>query len=161
MSDNTKQILAITLGTLGLVIGVVATIVAFNARDAANSNEEVTRLVDQRFSQAQARQDALEKKQASDAERLVANLDRGERNLIGKINSNSRSISRIRLKNNNLRSQIRSLSRSYGNLSTRVSSLSTRVTNLQDQAQGDFNTLNTRIDRTNRRFSNQGGGANP
>jgi len=148
MSDSTKQILAITLGTLGLVIGVVAAIVAFNARDAANSNQEVTKLVDQRFTEAQTRQDALEKKQASDAEKLVAGLNRGERNLIGKINGNSRSISRLRQQNNNLKSQVNSLNQ-------KNDSLSTQVTNLQDQAQKNFNSLSGRIDQANQRISNQ------
>ncbi len=96
MSDSTKQVLAITLGTLGLVIGVVATIVAYNAKNAANSNEEVTRLVDQRFAEAQARQDKLEKQQASDAEQLVASLNRGEKSLIGKIDANQKSIAGLK-----------------------------------------------------------------
>jgi chromosome segregation ATPase len=153
MSDSTKQILAITLGALGLAIGIVATVVAYDAKNAADSNEEVTRLVDQRFAAAQARQTALEKKQASQAEKLVAGLTRGEKNLVRKINSNAAAISSLQQQNRRLTSRVNSLA---GDLQ----SLSTEVDDLKAQVQKNFNTLNTRIDKVNQRIDGSGG-ANP
>lgn len=150
MSDATKQILAITLGALGLAIGIVATVVAYDAKNAANSNEEVTRLVDQRFAAAQARQSALEKKQASQAEKLVAGLTAGEKNLVRKINSNAASITALQQQNRKLASRINGLEGDY-------QSLSTEVSDLKSQVQKNFNTLNTRIDKVNQRIGGSGG----
>jgi chromosome segregation ATPase len=154
MSDSTKQILAITLGALGLAIGIVATIVAYDARNAANSNEEVTRLVDKRFAAAQARQSALEKKQASQAEKLVAGLTAGEKNLVRKINSNAASIRTLQQQNRKLTSRVNGLASDY-------QSLSTEVSDLRAQVQKNFNSLNTRIDKVNQRIDRTAGGARP
>jgi polyhydroxyalkanoate synthesis regulator phasin len=150
MSDSTKQILAITLGSLGLVIGIVATVVAYNAKDAAHSNEQVTRLVDQRFTEAQTRQDELEKRQASDAEKLVASLDKGERNLIGRLRANRKALARLAGRVSNLQSQVNSLQNENRDIVNRVD-------NLQVQVRRNFNTLNTRIDKTNQRIKILGG----
>jgi chromosome segregation ATPase len=153
MSDSTKQILAITLGALGLAIGIVATVVAYDAKNAASSNEEVTRLVDQRFAAAQARQNALEKKQASQAEKLVAGLTAGEKNLVRKINSNAAAINSLQQQNRKLNSRVNGLASDY-------QSLSTEVSDLRAQVQKNFNTLNARIDKVNERID-RSGGANP
>lgn len=42
MSSNTKQVLAITLGALGLALGILGTVVAYNAKKAADDNVSVT-----------------------------------------------------------------------------------------------------------------------
>jgi predicted nucleic acid-binding Zn-ribbon protein len=151
MSDNTKQILAITLGTLGLVIGVLAAVVAYNARDAANSDTEVTKLVNERFAEAQVRQDRLEQKQASDAEKLVASLNKGERNAVQRINANRKSLARLRNSTSALQSQVNSLENENRDLVNQLN-------NLQTQVQRNFNTLNSRIDKTNQRINNLAGG---
>lgn len=151
MSDRTKLIVAITLGSLGVALGILGTVVAFDARNEADSNQEVASIVDQRFTEAQARQNRLEKKQASQAEKLVASLTEGEKNLVGKINSNADSISTLQKRVNRQQEQINSLK------STNASQ-SNQISNLQKQIQQNFNSLNDRIDRTNQRISDSGGG---
>jgi chromosome segregation ATPase len=151
MSDRTKLILAITLGSVGLALGALGTIVAFNAKNDVKSNQEVTTVVEQRFAEAQKRQDKLEAKQISGAEKLVRNLSRAEKNQLGKINSNAQSISALRRRVNDQQQQIDSLRSSNRKQATQIS-------NLQKQVQQNFNSLNDRIDRTNQRISNSGGG---
>ena len=155
MSDRTKLILAVTLGALGLALGTLGTIVAFNARDDVNSNQEVTAVVEQRFAEAQKRQDDLEADQVSEAERLVDSLSKTEQNQLGKIDSNSKAISSLRQKVNNQQSQIDALKSTNQQQANQISSL-------QNQVQQNFNSLNNRIDRTNQRIGNQpSGGSNP
>ncbi len=150
MSDNTKQILAITLGSLGLVIGVFATIVAYNAKNASSSNAEVTKLVEQRFTEAQAKQDELEKNQVSQAEKLVQSLDQGEKSLVNKINSNAKQITTLQNQVDRQQNQINSLQSDNKQQANQISSL-------QNQVQSNFNKLNSRIDKTNQRINNSGG----
>lgn len=155
MSDRTKLILAITLGSVGLALGTLGTIVAFNAKNEVKSNQEVATVVEQRFAEAQKRQDELEAKQISGAEKLVKSLSAAEKNQLGKINSNAKSISSLRKRSNNQQQQIDSLKSTNQKQATQIS-------NLQKQVQQNFNSLNNRLDRTKQRSSNQsGGGANP
>ncbi|MBK8295519.1 MAG: hypothetical protein IPK93_12505 [Solirubrobacterales bacterium] len=72
MSSNTKQILAITLGSLGLVLGIFGTITAYNAKQATENDNSVTTEVQTQFAAAQASQDAKEATQVSRAEKLIA-----------------------------------------------------------------------------------------
>ncbi len=95
MSSNSKQVLAITLGSIGLVIGIVAAITAYNAKQTSDDNGNVAARVDQQFAEAQAKQDARDKRQVSDAEKFVARLDSGEKSLIKKINRQSGQISKL------------------------------------------------------------------
>ena len=155
MSDRTKLILAITLGSVGLALGTLGTIVAFNAKDEVKSNQEVATVVEQRFAEAQKRQDDLEAKQISEAERLIDSLSQTEKNQLGKIDSNADSISSLRKQVNNQQDAIDSLKQTNRQQATQIS-------NLQKQVQQNFNSLNNRIDKTNQRISNQsGGGSNP
>ena len=79
MSERTKLILAITLGSLGVALGLLATIVAFNAREEVDSDQQVSRQVDERFAEAQAKQDRREKEQASEAWRMTEATDNRRR----------------------------------------------------------------------------------
>lgn len=143
MSSNTKQVLAITLGSLGLVIGVFAVITAYNAKNAVDDESAVTTQVKEEFAAAQTRQDALEASQASKAEKLIAGLSSSERNLISKISGNSKSIKQLRRKTRSLQQEINSLS-------SRDKELSSEVTQLSNRQQDDFNKLNGRINSTNK-----------
>ncbi len=151
MSDRTKLILAVTLGSVGVALGVLGTIVAFDAKNEADSNQEVAKLVDERFTKAQARQDRIEKKQASQTERLVASLSEEEKSLLRKIDSNTDSISTLQKRVNSQQEQINSLKSTNQKQATQIS-------NLQKQVQQNFNSLSDRIDRTNQRISGSGGG---
>jgi chromosome segregation ATPase len=151
MSDRTKLIIAITLGSLGVALGALGTVVAFNAKSEADSSQQVAGLVDERFAEAQTRQDRLEEKQASQAEKLVANLTDGEKNLVGKIDSNGDSIATLRKRVNSQQEQINALKSTNRKQSNQIS-------NLQKQVQQNFNSLSDRIDRTNQRISGSGGG---
>ena len=148
MSDRTKLILAVTLGSVGLALGILGTVVAFNARNAVRSNQEIASLVRAEFAEAQKRQDQLEESQVSGAEKLVDSLSRSEKNQLGKINSNAKATGRLRRRVNNQQRQIDALKSTTRQLSGQVS-------NLQSQTQKNFNTLNDRIDRTNQRIDNR------
>ena len=155
MSDRTKLILAITLGSVGLALGTLGTIVAFNAKNDVKSNKEVTAVVEQKFADAQKRQDDLENQQVSGAEKLVDSLSKKEKSQLGKINSNANSISSLRNRVNNQQKQIDSLKSTDQQQANQIS-------NLQKQVQQNFNSLNNRIDKTNQRIGNQSsGGSNP
>jgi superoxide dismutase len=155
MSDRSKLILALTLASVGLALGILGTVVAFNAKNEVKSNEEVTAVVEQRFAEAQKRQDDLESKQVSGAEKLVDSLSQTEKKQLGKINSNASSIASLQKQLNNQQKQIDSLKSTNKTQSNQIS-------NLQSQVQKNFNSLNNRIDKTNQRISNQsGGGSNP
>ncbi len=155
MSDRSKLILAITLGAVGLALGTLGTIVAFNAKNELKSNEEVTAVVEQRFAEAQKRQDEVEAQQVSGAEKLVDDLSRAEKNQLGKIDSNASSISSLQKQVSSQQSQIDALKSTNQKQSNQIS-------NLQNQVQQNFNSLNNRIDKTNQRISNQSsGGSSP
>lgn len=153
MSDRTKLILAVTLGSVGLALGVLGTIVAFNTKSEVRSNQEIAQVVEERFADAQKRQDEREASQASEAQKLVDSLSNAEKNLLRKINNNSRSVVALRRRLNNQEQQIQALG-------TTDQQLATRITNLQRQVQRNFNQLSDRIDQLNQRVNrlqNEGG----
>ena len=155
MSDRTKLILAVTLGCVGVALGALGTIVAFNARSEVKSNEAITAVVEQKFAEAQKRQDGLEASQASEAEKLVASLSNAEKNLLRKINSNSRSARALRKRLNNQEQQIQALQLTDQQLSGQLS-------DVQRQVRQDFREVNQRIDRLSQRVNRvQTGGVVP
>jgi chromosome segregation ATPase len=146
MTDRTKLILAITLGSLGLVIGIVAAITAFNAKSEADSDQDVISTVDQRFAEAQAKQDKLEKKQASDAETLVNSLTGKERSLVRQLNKQSKQIK-------NLQQKTRNNANSVDTLSSREREQSNEISNVENQQQSDVNSLNRKINNLTQRVN--------
>ena len=146
MTDRTKLILAITLGSLGLVIGIVAAITAFNAKSEADSDRDVISTVDQRFAEAQAKQDKLEKKQASDAETLVNSLTGKERSLVRQLNKQSKQIK-------NLQQKTRNNANSVDTLSSREREQSNEISNVENQQQSDVNSLNRKINNLTQRVN--------
>ena len=109
MSDRTKLILAVTLGSVGLALGILGTVVAFNARSEAKSNQEITAVVEEQFLDAQKRQDKLEAGRVSKAEKLVANLSADEKSLLRRLNGNVRAIRVMRKRLNSQKQQIQGL----------------------------------------------------
>jgi len=155
MSDRTKLILAITLGSVGLALGTLGTIVAFNAKNEVKSNQEITSVVEAKFAEAQKRQDALEASQVSGAQKLVNSLSLAEKNLIRKINTNAGAIDSNRKRLNSQDRQIKALQATDQQLSS-------QITNLQKQAQKNFNELSDRIDQLVQRINRlQFGAATP
>jgi len=155
MSDRTKLILAITLGSVGLALGILGTIVAFNAKNEVKSNQEITSVVEAKFAEAQKRQDALEASQVSGAQKLVNSLSLAEKNLIRKINTNAGAIDSNRKRLNSQDRQIKALQATDQQLSS-------QITNLQKQAQKNFNELSDRIDQLVQRINRlQFGAATP
>lgn len=149
MSPNTKQVLAITLGTLGLILGIFATVVAYNAKQATENDQNVTTEVQQQFAAAQSAQDAKEATQASRAEKLIAGLSRGEKSLVAKINSNAKGIKKLKKQNKNQNSKINSLKNKTNTLTSRDSELDSELTTLENSQQKDFNSLTKRINNLN------------
>lgn len=144
MTDRTRLILAITLGSLGLVIGIVAAITAFNAKSEADSEKNVISTVDQRFAEAQAEQDKLEKKQASDAETLINSLTGKEQSLVKRLNNQTNQIK-------SLRQKVRNNANSVDTLSSREREQSNEISSLENQQKSDVDSLNKRINNLNQR----------
>lgn len=158
MSGNTKTTLAIVLGSVGLLLGGLGALTAFNAKKAvdsdAESTSEVHALVDERFQQAQERQDQIEATQKSDAEKFVEQLTQDERTLLRRINGNHRSIRQLNRRTRNLRQEVNTLK-------TRDNQLSNEIGQVENDQDSDFQELNQRINRLNnqiqqlqRQFSN-------
>ncbi|MGK2956722.1 MAG: hypothetical protein ACSLFI_13775 [Solirubrobacterales bacterium] len=140
MSSNTKQVLAITLGSVGLVIGIFAMVTAYNAKQAANDDSEISAQVQSQFAAAQTRQDAREDAQASKAEELINGLSKSEKNLVKKINGNANAIKKLKKQNQNQNQKINTLTNRDNELENEISSLEKTV-------QGNFKTLSGRINR--------------
>lgn len=148
MSPRSLQILAIVLGATGILLGALGAVTAYNAKQSVLSDSELSADIKRSFEAEQKKQDALEKQQASDAEKFVAELSAGEKSLVKRIQANSRAIRvqrrqirQIRLQNAALTSRDRELS---GELAAAESDLGKRISR-----------LNTRVDRTNRRVNKQ------
>jgi chromosome segregation ATPase len=155
MTDRTKLILAITLGSVGLALGILGTIVAFNTKNEVRSDREVSAVVNENFAEAQKRQDELEARQASEAEKLVNSLSASERGLIRRINGNIRAVGAIRKRLNRQERQIKGLESLDQQLSGEIASLQRQVTRNQ-------NEVNDRVDRLNQRVTRlQVGGVGP
>ena len=142
MSSNTKQVLAITLGSLGLIIGIFGTVVAYNAKQASDDDQNVTAEVQAQFAAAQSAQDTKEANQASKAEKLIAGLSNNEKSLARKINSNGRGLRQGR-------KRIRNLRQTTNTLSNRYAELDREITSVENSQQKDFNTLTRRINNLN------------
>lgn len=149
MSGKNKLTLAIVLGSVGLLLGILGTITAYNAKNAvdsdAKSTSEIQAIVESKFQEAQARQDQIEENQRSEAERFVAQLTKGEKNLLQKINGNHRKIKRLNRRTRNLRNQVNGLSNRYGELTSELAQVE------NDQA-SDYKQLNQRISAQNRQI---------
>lgn len=148
MSSRTLQILAVVLGVVGILLGALGTITAYNAKKSVRSDSELTSAVQSAFASEQAKQDALEKKQASDAERFVSQLNKGEKSLIRKIHANTGLI-------NARGKEIRSLRRKVRQTSQEVAALTSRDRGLANELASVESSLNTRINRLNRRIDKQ------
>ena len=149
MSGNTKATLAIIFGVVGILLGVLGTVTAYNAKDAVDSDgsrtAEVQTLVEQKFQEAQARQDQIEASQKSDAEKFVDQLTRGEKNLLQKINGNHNQIKKLKRRTRNLRNQVNSLK-------SRDVALANEITQVENDQQQDYNQLNQRINNQNQQI---------
>jgi chromosome segregation ATPase len=155
VSDSTKLILALTLGSVGLALGVLGTVVAFNTRSEVKSNQEIASVVEERFAKAQKRQDELEARRVSEAEKLLANLSTAEKNLLRKANGNATAVGALRRRLNSQEQQIQALKSTDQQLSSTLSSL-------QRQVQRNFNELTDEIDRLTQRVNRlQTGAAAP
>ncbi len=142
MSSNTKQVLAITLGALGLALGILATVVAYNAKDAADNNASVTSQVQTEFAAAQAQQDAKEQAQVSGAERFVNKLSKGEKATLKYVNQNAAVIKKNK-------KAIKSLKKQINSLESRDAELAAELTATEEDQRKDYNKLNKRINNTN------------
>lgn len=125
MSDSTKIVLAVVFGALGLAIGIFATVVAVNARNAVNSGDQLTTQVRAEFAASQAAQDAKEQAGLSKAEKFVNSLSRQE----------------IRA--------VRTLRRT----DRRLRAVATQVAAIEADQADEFNRVNRRVSQTNQRVS--------
>lgn len=142
MSANTKQILAITLGSLGLVLGIVGTITAYNAKKATQDDVQVTSLVQDEFAKAQAAQDVKDQQTRTQAQEFVDTLGGKEKKLLRSINANGASISKNQKTIKKLQKQVASLRKDQAATDSEISSLSS-------QQRSDYRNLNNKISQTN------------
>lgn len=148
MSPRTLQILAIMFGVIGLLLGGLGAITAYNAKQSVRTDGELNADVRRAFQAEQTKQDELEKRQASDAEKFVAELSAGKKALVKRIQLNSASIRKLRRQSRNLAGQTRTLANRdrglAGELASTESDLGSRIDN-----------LNGRVNRMSRRLNNQ------
>lgn len=156
MSGNTKTTLAIVFGVVGILLGALGTITAYNAKSAVDSDAqmaaEVESLVDERFKEAQARQDQMEADQHSQAEKFVNQLTKGEKNLLAKINGNHQQSNRLERKTRRLNRQVRKLRNQLNTLNNRDRELTNEVAQVEAEQASEFDQLNKRINKTNRQI---------
>lgn len=149
MSGKTKTTLAILLGVVGILLGVLGTITAYNAKDAVdsdlNSTAEVQSLVESKFQEAQAKQDQLEASQKSDAEKFVSQLTQGNKNLLRKINGNHQRSKKLQRQTRALRSQVNALK-------SRDNQFENELAQVENDQDSDYAQLNQRINRLNKQI---------
>jgi predicted RNase H-like nuclease (RuvC/YqgF family) len=147
MSGKTKTTLAIVLGVVGILLGVLGTITAYNAKDAVdsdvNSTAEVQALVETKFQEAQAKQDQLEASQKSDAEKFVSQLSQGNKNLLQKINQNHRRAQKTQRQTRTLRRQVNALK-------SRDNQFENELAQVENDQDSDYAQLNQRVNRLNK-----------
>lgn len=151
MSGNSKVTLAIVLGAVGLLLGLLGTVTAYNAKQAVDSDlsetGEVHALVEQKFQEAQSRQDKIEASQRSDAEKFVAQLTKGESSLLRKISGNHKDVNKLRRQTRKLRNQLNTLN-------NRNRELNNEIARVENDQNADYNQLNQRINKTNKQVRN-------
>ena len=139
MSDRTKLVLAIAFGAVGLLLGIFATIVAVNARDAANSGEAVTEQVRTDFAASQAAQDAREQATVSKAEEFVNSLSSQDKGLIRKLRKTDRRVNSLRAEvtafGADQADEFDRVNRRVSQTDQKVSRLKRQIANLREQVQ--------------------------
>lgn len=148
MSPRNLQILAIVFGVIGLLLGGLGAITAYNAKQSVRSDSELNADVRSAFEAEQAKQDELERRQASDAEKFVAELSAGKKALVKRIQSNSASIRK-------LRRQTRNIARQTRTLANRDRGLTGELAAVESDLGNRINRVNGRVNRVNRRVNDQ------
>ncbi|MCO5316737.1 MAG: hypothetical protein M9938_11345 [Solirubrobacterales bacterium] len=155
MSPRSLQILAIVLGALGVLLGALGAITAYNAKQSVRSDSELTADIKQAFAAEQARQDSIEKKQASDAEKFVADLSSGEKRLVKRIVANTSAIKVQRRRLVRLRRQVRGLRAQTSTLASRDRGLSNELASTEADLGNRIDQVNARVNKVNRRINRQ------
>ena len=145
MTDRTKLIIAVTAGLIGLAVAIFATIVAVNAREAADNESAVQQQVSDQVNQSLRDQASKEAAQLSRAERFVNSLSRGERVAV-------REISRLRRSVRSLKSEVAAIEADQADEFSRVN-------NRIDSTNSRVSSLNRRVTRLENELSLDGGSA--
>jgi len=125
VSDKTKQILAMALGGVGLAVAILATVIALNARETANSDQASSAEIQQQVTEELQRRAAAEKKELNQVERFVKQLSEEEKGAV----------------------------KSLGSLKRRVNQLSGEVKAVESDQKSEYSSLDRRIDETNQRIA--------
>jgi predicted RNase H-like nuclease (RuvC/YqgF family) len=125
VSDKTKQILAMALGGVGLAVAILATVIALNARETANSDQASSAEIQQQVTEELQRRAAAEKKELNQVERFVKELSEEEKGAV----------------------------KSLGSLKRRVNQLSGEVKAVESDQKSEYSSLDRRIDETNQRIA--------
>jgi len=148
MSSRSLQILAIVLGVIGVLLGSLGALTAFDAKQSVRSDSELNADVRQAFAAEQARQDRLEKRQASDAEKFVADLSAGKKALVRRIQANTRMNRTQALRIRKLQARIRALS-------DRDRALSNELAATEADLGGRITRVNRRVNQVYARVNRQ------
>jgi predicted RNase H-like nuclease (RuvC/YqgF family) len=139
VTDKTKQILAMTLGGVGLAVAVLATVIALNARDTANSDQASSAEIQQQVSDELERRAAAEKKELNRVERFVKQLSSEEKGAVSSLDKLNRRVNRIAREVKAVESDQKS---EYSSLDRRIDETNQRVANLRQQVQSLRNQVN-------------------
>lgn len=138
MTDKTRQILAMTLGAVGLVLAIVATIVALNAKQVADSDQTTTAEVRQEVASALESRARQQQKQLGRVERFVNQLSSEEKGGLGSLRALKRRVNRLsrevraiesdqRAESNDTDQRFGATNRNVANLRQQVQRLETRL----------------------------------
>lgn len=139
MTDKTRQILAMTLGAVGLVLAIVATIVALNAKQVADSDQTTTAEVRQEVASALESRARQQQKQLGRVERFVNQLSSEEKGGLGSLRTLKRRVNRLSREVRAIESDQRA---EANDTDQRFGATNRNVANLRQQVQ----RLETRLD---------------
>ncbi len=113
------------LGGVGLAVAILATVIALNARETANSDQASSAEIQQQVTEELQRRAAAEKKELNQVERFVKQLSEEEKGAV----------------------------KSLGSLKRRVNQLSGEVKAVESDQKSEYSSLDRRIDETNQRIA--------
>lgn len=138
MSAAVKLILAMTLGAVGLIVAIVATVVALNAKSAADSDQATSAEIRQEVSQELDTRARQQQRGLNRVERFVNQLSEQEKGSLGSLRTLKRRVNRLSREVKAIESDQRA---EYADLDRRIGATNRNVANLRQQVQRLRNRL--------------------
>lgn len=138
MSAGVKLILAMTLGAVGLILAILATVVALNAKNAADSDQATSAEIRQEVSEELDTRARQQKRGLNRVERFVNQLSKQEEGSLGSLKTVKRRVNRLSREVKAIESDQRA---EYAELDRRIGATNRNVANLRQQVQRLRNRL--------------------